>query len=130
MLSIRHSCLDDTVNEGPHSQANKIQAHNFGASSWSWIASSMRLNHNLDEADELPTKIGTDIDTAWLHYKDVLPQRKVCRAEVGRAVYQMAQWVDRVGDISSEDEDEDDLPDILGSENDDDNNQKANSEYT
>ena len=63
--------LDDSVAEGPHARAHRQMRH-ATAARWPWIASSMRLKQNLEDAFCLPTALGVDLETFWASYTTVL----------------------------------------------------------
>lgn len=63
--------LDDSVAEGPHARAHQQMRHATGAR-WPWIASSMRLKQNLEDAFSMPAALGVDLDTFWASYTTVL----------------------------------------------------------
>lgn len=63
--------MDDSVAEAPHSAAARLMRHGR-ASKWPWIAASMRLQQNLQDAVLVPQAIDIDIEPLWATYTGVL----------------------------------------------------------
>ena len=79
--------LDDMVAEGPHAIAKRIIERAVGGS-FSWTASTARLERNLELATTLPAAFGADLQTEWdrwssvIKTKNVLTARRMKRPEV------------------------------------------------
>ena len=50
--SLKMASLDDAINEGPHAAARKVSERATNAS-WAWAASSLRLQQNLWDFDNI-----------------------------------------------------------------------------
>ena len=73
--SIQAIPFDDTVAEAPHARANHLQRSARG-STWPWLASTMRLDQNLQDLKEMLPAVGADLDGLWKNHKSVLQWRK------------------------------------------------------
>ena len=106
--------LLDKLAEGPHSVFKKLGLHSRG-SGFAWQAASMRLEKNLDDAEELPQTGGpNDLQYLWDHYKGVLKPREndrkslqCTRKEFLRKLY-YCEHTFTVDDSSSEGDGDDD----------------------
>lgn len=63
--------LDDSAAESPHAVANRLMMHSRGAT-WPWVAASMRLEQNLQDARLVPDAIDTSYEQHWAAYTNVL----------------------------------------------------------
>lgn len=62
---------DDAINEGPHAVAKRVQAHARG-SKFAWQASTMRLNQNLGDIQEMLPVAGLDLKLLWCSWKSIV----------------------------------------------------------
>lgn len=69
--SLRAMPFDDGVNEGPHAQAQRFAAHARRAC-WPWIAASMRLQQNLQDAREMAPAIDVSLRSVWSQWTSLL----------------------------------------------------------
>ena len=67
MMRLRLVHLDDSVGEGPHSAATRIGAASR-ASTWGWIASTMRMKQNLVEFVSLTDEAHLSLQQLWNKY--------------------------------------------------------------
>jgi hypothetical protein len=107
--SLRGIPLDDSVAEGPHAVAKRIGLHARRAL-WPWVASSMRLEQNLADHDDLVGAVDADVQSLWTSYSSVVrpvasnkPVR-MTRKSLEARVYRLSAFVDR----GAEPEDNDD----------------------
>lgn len=72
--------MDDSVAEGPHARASRHMAHSRAAK-WPWVAATMRLDQNLEDAKSVPPAVGSDLQALWSSYKSVVrgPSRRPSR---------------------------------------------------
>lgn len=79
--------MDDSIAESPHASASRHMQHARGAK-WPWIASTMRLQQNLDDVRNIPAATGADLDVAWASYKSVVqgPSARASRSATVRGV--------------------------------------------
>ena len=74
--SLELAPMDDTVCEQPHAAAKKISGAASG-SKFPWVASSLRLEQNLDDCRQLPRTLSMSLDGPWSKFKTVIqPARK------------------------------------------------------
>ena len=85
--SIRDGNLDDSWNEFPHAQFSRIHVHS-PSSVFAWKASTLRLDQNLTDAQDLPSVCGHDLQTLWDGFKQVLQKRRRNRdPKISRAAF-------------------------------------------
>lgn len=63
--------MDDCVCEGPHAATKRLKMP-ASAAKWTWVASSMRLQQNIEDCRRLPEEVGTSIRASWSSYASVL----------------------------------------------------------
>jgi hypothetical protein len=118
ITSFENIPMDDTVGEGPHAIANAISVR-ARRSGWPWIASTMRLDQNLQDVSDLVPATDADLGVQWDLYKSVVqpPGRKsirpkrMTRKKFERSVYHLAECCGRAAaqPASAEDERLDDF---------------------
>ena len=69
--SIEAMPFDDSIAESPHAIGNAIGRHARG-STFTWIASTMRLEQNLRDIHDWSNALGVDIEQEWLTYTSLL----------------------------------------------------------
>lgn len=69
--SLRAIPLDDSVAEGPHAKAKRVQAHARG-SRFPWVASTMRLSQNLEDATDMLDATDSELLPLWCAWKSVI----------------------------------------------------------
>lgn len=62
--------MDDSVAEGPHARAKRVQGH-ARSCQFPWVASSMRLAQNLTDCEDLLKATGGDLMTLWCGWKSL-----------------------------------------------------------
>ena len=78
MRSLALLPMDDTVCEMPHASGKRI-AGSGAASKFPWVASTLRLQQNIADCRELPSKLCTSLEGPWSRYKSVVqPTPKQC----------------------------------------------------
>lgn len=104
LLSLAAIPLDDSVAEGPHASANRHMSHSRAAK-WPWVASTMRLAQNLEDARDLPAAAGIDTSAAWTMYKTVVRGPSYRGPRRGRVAYgahvSLADFQKRVYNMTS-----------------------------
>lgn len=66
--SLRAIPMDDTVAESPHAKAHRLMRKS-PASTWPWVASSMRLEQNLQDVKDLPAVIAEcSLEHKWRNF--------------------------------------------------------------
>ena len=111
--SIQNVKMDDTVNEAPHAVAEHVARRNV-QSNWAWIASSARLEQNLDDIQSLSHCC--DLQTEWDRYTSVLQvsdikarrSKKMKPREAYAQVYFMSHFSCACADLFDEDGADDD----------------------
>ena len=63
--------FNDVVCEAPHAHAKRI-GDSARRGSWAWLASSVRLKQNLEDAVLLPSMTGVDLQLVWNRWKSAL----------------------------------------------------------
>jgi hypothetical protein len=77
--SIADIPFDGTAAEEPHARACRV-GEASRASSWPWIASTMRLTQNLADCHDLPERCGVSLQRLWNNWKSVTQTNpKFCR---------------------------------------------------
>ena len=113
--------LDDTVGEGPHAVANVLSTR-ARRSSWAWVASSMRLDQNLTDVNDLLPAVDANLEAQWDLFKAVvqppgrrqsLPKR-MTRKKFEDSVYHLADCCARVGGEDTEPAEDVLIPDNFG----------------
>ena len=74
IASIRRVPFNDAVNESPHALASAI-GQRSRRSLEPWIASSMRVKHNIEDARTMQAVTQEPLSNLWRRYKDCLPGR-------------------------------------------------------
>ena len=97
---LAHIPMDDCVAESPHAQAARLKQNSPGCG-WPWLAASLRLRQNIEDARTLPGSLGLDFQDTWVQYGRVLQVGagarlrrpfRVSRSELARRVYSMGHW--------------------------------------
>ena len=113
---IKNIPLDDSVAESPHASGNRLGRHG-SASSFAWVASSMRLVQNLDDVRDHCHALREDLEELWYAHSSLLQtQRKRlhrplrCKPQVYRQqLYELGRFVPPLchatGDGGDEDQD-------------------------
>ena len=73
--SIQAIPFDDTVAEAPHARAKRCQGRTTGGK-WAWLASTMRLDQNLQDLKEMLPVVGADLNVLWKTHKSLLQWRE------------------------------------------------------
>ena len=73
--SIQAIPFDDTVAEAPHARAKRFQNSARGGK-WAWLASTMRLDQNLQDLKEMLPVVGADLNVLWKTHKSLLQWRE------------------------------------------------------
>ena len=73
--SIQAIPFDDTVAEAPHARAKRFQRSATGGK-WAWLASTMRLDQNLQDLKEMLPVVGADLNVLWKTHKSLLQWRE------------------------------------------------------
>lgn len=63
--------FDDGINEGPHAQAHRLAQHARRAG-WPWVAASMRLKQNIQDARVLAPSLDLPLKVVWSTWTSVL----------------------------------------------------------
>lgn len=63
--------MDDSIAEGPHASAKRVFEHSR-ACGFPWMASTMRLEQNLQDIEDLIPALGEDLWRCWSRYKSIL----------------------------------------------------------
>ena len=115
---IKRVPLDDSIAESPHASGNRLGRHG-SASSFSWMASSMRLGQNLIDVIDHSQALGEDLDELWYASTSVLQTRKRglgrpmrCKPQVFRQqLYQLGRFTPPLqsgrGEAEANDQDHD-----------------------
>ena len=107
--SIQNAPLDDCVNEGPHSLAHRYHDKGHRRAGLPWLASSMRLQRNLEDVESLQQH-APPLQQLWNGYKHVIPwDRKVSRMSLRKfenAIYHMGHTEDDALDPAIGDNDD------------------------
>ena len=70
--------FNDGTMEEPHNLANRVH-QDAPASTWEWVASSVRLPQNLTDVRELVLKLGLNLQKEWRDRKKCSSQKAVSR---------------------------------------------------
>ena len=73
--SLRDIPFIDVVCEGPHAAAHRVGLGSRAAR-WAWIASSIRVQQNLADAQRLAAETGADMQKLWNKWKSVIQTSK------------------------------------------------------
>lgn len=101
--------LDDTVGEGPHAVANVLSTR-ARRSSWAWVASSMRLDQNLTDVNDLLPAVDANLEVQWDLFKTVVQPpgkhqsrpKRMTRKKFEDSVYHLADCCTRTGGEDTE----------------------------
>lgn len=69
--SLELTPMDDSIAEGPHALAKTIKDRSK-ASSFSWIAATMRVQQNVVDIENLRLALECDLSLTWASYKSIL----------------------------------------------------------
>ena len=89
--------FDDSVAETPHASGNRLGRHGSN-SSFSWVASSMRLGQNLVDVLDHSQALGANLDELWYAHSSVLQTKPKALHRPMRCKHQVyRQWLYEVG---------------------------------
>lgn len=98
---IQNFPMDDSLAEGPHARGNRIGRHGT-KTSFAWTAATMRLEQNINDAHELTSALGEDLEALWYCHSSVLQTKAKslnrpvrCTPQVYRSrLYQLGKFAD------------------------------------
>lgn len=69
--SLKWVPMDDCICEGPHARAKRIKMP-ASAAKWPWVATSLRLQQDIEDCMAMPDKVGLSLRAAWTSYASVV----------------------------------------------------------